>query len=119
MDHGSNDFILKNVSEDLIDMYLDSCITAAGMCACPRCRADVRAFALNNFPPRYVVTDIGDVLSRVDLLSNQFRADIIIAIMSGINLVMRSPRHHQTMQALNMEAVLAKVEAQPGGQAEG
>ena len=110
MDHGSNDFILKNVSEDLIDMYLDSCITAAGMCACPRCRADVRAFALNNFPPRYVVTDIGDVLSRVDLLSNQFRADIIIAIMSGINLVMRSPRHHQTMQALNMEAVLALLD---------
>ena len=118
MNHVSNDFILKNVSEDLIDMYLDSCITAAGMCECPRCRADVRAFALNNFPPRYVVTDIGDVLSRVDLLSNQFRADIIIAIMNGINLVMRSPRHHMAARELDLDAVIAQVEARTGGQTE-
>lgn len=112
-------FISKNVSEDLVDMYLDNCITAAGMCSCPRCRADVRAYALNNFPPRYVVTDLGDALVRVNILSNQFRADIIIAIMNGINIVMRYPRHilAETPKEITfgeMESALTKPAAQHG-----
>ncbi len=90
------EFVLKNVSEDLVDMYLDRCIAASGMCNCPRCRTDVRAYALNNFPPKYVVTDMGDALVRASILSNQFRADIIIAIMKGINIVMQNPRHEPT-----------------------
>ena len=106
----SDDFVLKNVSEDLVDMYLDSSIAASGMCNCPRCRADVRAYALNNFPPRYVVTDLGDALMRVDIMSNQFRADIIIAIMNGINLVMKNPRHN--LNAIGSAASAPKPEDQ-------
>lgn len=87
-------FIIKNVSEDLIDMELDRCISSIeGMCTCERCRADVKAFALNHFPPHYVVTDMGEALVRASMLSNQFEADIITAIMSAVMVVKSKPRH--------------------------
>ena len=86
-------FEIRNVSEDLVDMYLEECIKNSGMCTCARCRADVRAFALNNFPPRYVVTEFGDALTRALALSTQFQADIITAIMRGVLLVRDNPRH--------------------------
>lgn len=90
----NQEFILKNVSEDLIEMYLDRCIEASEVCKCPRCKADIKAYALNNFQPKYVVTDKGDILVRVEMLSNQFRADVITAIISGIRVVMERPRHN-------------------------
>ena len=86
-------FETRNVSEELVDMYLDGCIAKSDMCKCPRCRADVRAFALNNFPPRYVVTDFGEVLTKVMTLSVQFQADIITAVMKGIRTVKDKPKH--------------------------
>lgn len=84
---------IKNVSEELVDMYLDSCIENSNMCGCARCRADVRAFALNNFPPHYVVTEFGEAMTKAMSLSVQFQADIITAIMKGVKIVSANPRH--------------------------
>lgn len=83
---------IQNVSEDMIDMFLEDCLNATDMCRCDRCRADVKAYALNAFPPHYVVTDFGDALTRAMALSNQFQADIITAIMQGVMVVKNSPR---------------------------
>ena len=85
--------MLKNVSEDLIEMYLDKCIEEADMCDCARCRADVKAYALNRFPSHYVVTNMGDMMVRTQILSNQSQVDIITAIMRGIRIVKDNPRH--------------------------
>lgn len=87
-----NAFEQRNVSEDLVDMFLDDCIASSNMCTCGRCRADVRAFALNSFPAHYVVTEMGDAMTRAMSLSNQFQADIITAIMKGILIVRSNPR---------------------------
>ena len=84
---------LRNVSEDLVEMHLDACITKSDMCTCDRCRADVKAFALNILPPHYVVTDFGDALTRAQALSIQFSVDILTAIMKGVVAVKNGPRH--------------------------
>lgn len=89
----SNEFTVRNVSESLIEMLLDDCMANADMCTCPRCVADVKAYALNNFPPHYVVTDLGDLMMRTKTLSFQFRADIVTAISTGILVVKNNPRH--------------------------
>ncbi|MCL1828602.1 MAG: late competence development ComFB family protein [Oscillospiraceae bacterium] len=86
-------FETRNVSEELVDMYLSSCIKKTDMCKCERCKADIRAFALNSFPPHYVVTDFGEAMTKVLSLSVQFQADIITAIMKGIVIVRDNPRH--------------------------
>lgn len=87
------EFELRNISEELVDMHLNTCIKSSNMCKCARCRADVRAFALNNFPPHYVVTDFGEAMTKTLSLSVQFQADIITAIMRGVKLVSEKPRH--------------------------
>lgn len=89
----SKEFNLRNVSESLVDMLLDECIANADICNCPRCVADVKAYALNNFPSHYVVTDLGDLMTRTKTLSFQFRADIVTAISAGILAVRSNPRH--------------------------
>lgn len=85
--------ISKNLSEDLIDIYLNDCLKNSGICTCDRCRADVRAYALNNMPAHYVVTELGDAFVRVDAMSVQSQADIVTAITLGINRVKEHPRH--------------------------
>ena len=84
---------LRNVSEDLVEMHLDECMVKSDMCTCERCRADVKAFALNAIPPHYVVTDFGDALMRAQALSVQFSVDILTAIMKGVVIVKGGPRH--------------------------
>lgn len=84
---------LRNVSEDLVDLYIDECMKGADMCTCSRCRSDVKACALNDFPPHYVVTEFGDVMTRTLALSNQFRADMITSIMKAVIIVKARPRH--------------------------
>ena len=89
----SDNFVSTNISEDLIDIHLEGCIRSSGVCLCERCRADIRALALNYMPPRYVVTDLGDAYVRLDGMSTQSQADIITFIMQAIDVVKKNPRH--------------------------
>lgn len=89
------DFInCRNVTEDLVDLHLDNCLKSASeMCVCDTCRMDVRCYALNHLPPHYVVTAAGNAYVQAEAMSTQSEADIISAIMHGVNVVRRNPRH--------------------------
>lgn len=91
----SNKYAAHNTTEDLVEMHLDTCIQKAGACNCKRCREDIRAFALNNLPPHYVVSKVGETYVRLNSLSTQNQADIFKAIMDGINLVSKNPYHEE------------------------
>jgi len=54
--------------------------------------ADIEALALNSLPPRYIVTEKGEVFSKVDELSIQFQADVTRAVMQALNRVKDNPR---------------------------
>ena len=90
-----NSFVSKNISEDLIDIYLGSCLRSSDVCTCDRCQADIRAYSLNAMPAHYVVTDLGDAYVRLDAMSTQSQADIITIIMNAIKVVKENPRHGQ------------------------
>lgn len=83
----------RNVMEDMVDFFLEDCIEKSGVCKCERCREDIRAFALNQLPPKYVVTTTGNAFVRLSAMSTQSQADLITAIMNGIRQVQASPRH--------------------------
>lgn len=85
--------VSKNLMEELVDMLLDDYMKEVGMCMCDQCREDVKAFALNNLPPRYVVSTIGGIFVRVNAMTTQSQADIATAIMKGIRIVNGNPRH--------------------------
>jgi len=88
-------YMLINVSEELIAMYLKDCLQASGTCQCDRCKIDIVAIALNDFPPNYVVSDFGDMMVRTRILGGQFRVDVVTAIMHAIKKVSERPRHTQ------------------------
>lgn len=62
-------------------------------CVCSRCQMDIIALALNSLPPKYVVTELGDVVTNVDLASSQWRVDVMMAIYRSMEIVREQPRH--------------------------
>ncbi len=88
-----NKFESYNMTEKMVDYKLKELIFASKICTCERCTADVRALALNELPPKYTVSRIGEIVTEFELLSIQEQANIIMAIMYGINIVAQSPHH--------------------------
>lgn len=64
------------------------------ICKCKRCQYDIVAFAANKLPPFYVVSKQGYVFSKIKLLSQQSRTDVVAAVIKAIETVSKNP-HHQ------------------------
>jgi competence protein ComFB len=79
--------VVRQVTDQMIDKYDES------VCRCPRCRLDILALALNTLPPKYVVTNIGNAVTNVDLDSSQWQANVTMAVCNAIEVVRSRPRH--------------------------
>jgi competence protein ComFB len=86
--------VLKNLMEETVLQAIEEFMGKENMCTCEQCRLDVAAIALNNLPPRYVVTPKGASYAHADLLELQKYVDIIGAITKAIKLVKEHPRHN-------------------------
>jgi competence protein ComFB len=86
---------MKNYMEEIVLNSMDDILKDINMCKCERCRMDIAAKALNDLPPQYVVTRIGEIYSRINNLKIQFEVDIISAITKAAILVKRNPRHNK------------------------
>ncbi|MGB9814089.1 MAG: late competence development ComFB family protein [Thermovenabulum sp.] len=85
---------LKNFMEDVVFQILDEILMEKkDFCSCERCKMDIAAIALNHLPPKYTVTESGEVFTKVELLSQQFRADALVEILKAIEIVSRKPHH--------------------------
>jgi len=85
--------ILQNLMEETVLRAVEDLMQKQNMCTCEQCRLDVGAIALNNLPPRYVVTPKGASYARADLLEVQKYVDVIGSITKAIKLVKEHPRH--------------------------
>ena len=52
-----------NMMEAMVEDELDKMGDSLGCCLCDQCRGDIAAYALNQLPPRYVVTKAGGAIS--------------------------------------------------------
>ncbi|WP_366922747.1 late competence development ComFB family protein [Metallumcola ferriviriculae] len=85
---------LKNSMEDQVWTLLDSTLAKSPeMCSCEVCRHDIAALALNLLPPRYVVRDKGEILSRLNQMETQHNTNIVTALTKAMIIVKESPRH--------------------------
>ncbi len=85
---------LKNYMETAIDHILPTFLKAfPDVCQCDVCLLDIKAIALNKLKPRYVVTDKGETWVKIDEMDVQQEADLLKALVDGIAIVKRSPRH--------------------------
>lgn len=84
---------LKNYMEILVLNEMEKVLEGIDMCKCDICLLDIAAIALNYLPPKYFVTEKGELYSKVNILKSQFEVDIITAITKAAYLVKESPRH--------------------------
>lgn len=90
--------MIRNYIELAVEEMLDDVIANYAKknpdtCTCSRCRLDIMAIALNALPTRYVVTDEGGIYTKVAMEQVGGRAQVIAAILNGIQIVKNSPRH--------------------------
>jgi competence protein ComFB len=85
---------IKNYMEDVVVHYLFNIIKDKDdICKCDKCLNDIAAIALNNLTPHYVVSEKGELYSKVLNMSIQFEADVTTAILEAIDKVSKNPRH--------------------------
>ncbi len=90
-----DEVILVNKMESVVRQITEQMMgrSDASVCGCSRCKLDVLALALNSLPPKYVVTNIGNAVTNVDLDSSQWQANVTMAVCNAIEVVRSRPRH--------------------------
>ncbi len=84
---------IKNYMEVIVQNLMPEILEDIKMCKCDICKMDICALALNDLPPQYVVTEKGEIYSKINSLRQQFEVDVISAITKAAVLVKRNPRH--------------------------
>ena len=84
---------LKNYMEDCVQEMIPTVLKGMDMCTCDHCKMDIMAYALNNLPPKYIVTRKGQLYTKLEAMHSQFDADIVTAVTTGAKLVSENPRH--------------------------
>lgn len=88
-------FKLRNYSEELVDQLLPKTLQSYNnICKCDKCILDIKAYALNSIKPKYVVTDQGEIYTRVlNEINKQEIINIVESIMKAIEIVSKNPKH--------------------------
>ncbi|HPU40970.1 MAG TPA: late competence development ComFB family protein [Acetivibrio clariflavus] len=86
---------IKNYMEEIVFSSIKEVLDDIKVCSCDKCILDIAAIALNELPPKYIVTEKGELYSKVDSLRQQFEVDVISAIAKAAVLVKRNSRHDQ------------------------
>ncbi|HHW60856.1 MAG TPA: late competence development ComFB family protein [Syntrophomonadaceae bacterium] len=91
---------IYNVVEQVVWSHLDKVMAQkANICCCELCRDDIAAWALNQLPPRYVTTALGEAYIRAEFLDKQLELDVIVALTAAVEQVSANPRHWQSLKS--------------------
>ncbi len=90
--------VYLNVMEALVEELAPKYIALFGLCTCPRCAADVKALALTNLPPKYVVIGRGEAIPMLTVYERRYSTALIAQILTACKVVMDGPRHDPTDQ---------------------
>lgn len=82
-----------NMMEAFVEEELEAMKDGLGCCTCEQCLNDIAAYALNQLPPRYVVTTAGEAISKADTMRIQHLTDVRTALVQGAQVVKENPRH--------------------------
>ena len=86
--------MLINMMEHYVDERLSELLTQNDCCKCEVCIEDMKAYALNRLPSRYVSTVNGEIFTRITQeMESQPTVDLDVAVMQAITSVGSNPRH--------------------------
>lgn len=84
---------LINLTEKAVMEKIVELRDKVNCCSCERCTVDVASYALNRLKPRYVVGDMGNVMSEMMLGAQQSDMDISTAVLQGFAVIGENPNH--------------------------
>ncbi|GAV26297.1 competence protein ComFB [Carboxydothermus islandicus] len=85
--------VLRNYTEEVVDEILQEILPGQDVCKCERCLLDIKAIALNQLPPKYVVTEKGEVITRLNFTKIADRTEVLTAVLRAIDKVKKNPSH--------------------------
>lgn len=85
--------VCVNIMQALVEESVERYIHMFGLCSCPRCLEDVKAIALNNLVPKYVVTPAKERSPRVIIYNERYHAEVTAQILRACKTVMDNPLH--------------------------
>lgn len=89
--------MLRNYTEVFIENELPTILGSyENICKCSLCIEDIKAFALNQLKPLYMVTEKGNIFLKLNELETQFKTDVTAQIVRAIEVVSKKPRHNIT-----------------------
>lgn len=89
------EFTCVNVMQVLVEEYAAKYIKMFGVCDCDRCVADIKAIALNNLPPKYVIMDKRDIIPKLTFYEGKYNSDITSQVLQACKTVMNRPHHNR------------------------
>lgn len=84
---------LTNVMEEIVCHMIDNSIESLGCCTCNKCKMDIAAYVLNHTKAKYVVSEKGELFSRVSNLDQESNLKILMEIARAADIVSKNPRH--------------------------
>ena len=90
--YGNNE--LTNYMENFVQTAMNQVLPGLNICLCENCRCDIAAMALNELPPKYVVTRKGHLYTKLNVFEPQFGIDITTEVMKAAKIVSQNPRHN-------------------------
>lgn len=85
---------IQNYMEDVVQDELELLLVERdNVCKCNKCKMDMMVWTLNRLPPRYVVTDMGRIYTKLKEQEVQFKADVVKELTKAIDFVCKNPQH--------------------------
>ncbi|MPN62939.1 hypothetical protein SDC9_210692 [bioreactor metagenome] len=82
-----------NVVQALVEEKAPKYMDMLGVCHCPRCIADVKALALSNLPPKYIVVPKSQSSPMLTVYESKYSAPITVQLLAACKTVIEHPRH--------------------------
>lgn len=89
----NSDVSYVNVIQILVEEKAEKYMEMFGICQCSKCRADVKAYALNHLSPKYVVMGQHEMIPKLTFYEMQNSSDITAQIIKACKIVMNTPHH--------------------------
>ncbi len=85
---------VKNYMEEVVDRVIENVLKDMDICKCDICKTDIKALALNELIPKYVVTQKGELYVKLSYLDPQFETDAASSIVKSAEIVNNKKRHN-------------------------
>lgn len=84
---------LINAMEKIVLDNIDFVVSELDCCSCEHCKSDIAAIVLNQLPPKYVVTEQGQLYSKLASYNKYDVVDLLTKITKASEIVKENPRH--------------------------